>query len=188
MFENLKQDALKANVPIIKDQVVDILIKELNSLKPKNIVEIGSAIWYSSLIIANTIQPWNWKLTTFEISYLSYFQALENFQKYKQYNITAYNLDPLLVNLKKVFCNEKIDFLFIDAVMKFYLDFLLLFEDLIENNCSILLDNVVKFKSKTKSLYRFLEQNQINYEIFSIAWNDGIMRIYVKDFLDKIKK
>jgi len=123
------------------------------------------------LVIAQTIQDWNGIITTFEVSYLSYMEALENFHNFKQYNITAYNVDPLLINLKKIF-TKKIDFLFIDAVMKLYLNFYLKFEDLMENNCIILLDNVVKFKSKTIPLYKFLEKNQINYEIFSIPPND----------------
>lgn len=176
MFDKLKQDALKANVPIIKPKVENIIIKELNDSKPKNVVEIGTAIWYSSLVIGNTIQSWWGKLSTFEVSHISYIQALENFHNFKQYNITAYNIDPLLINLEKIFIKEKIDFLFIDAVMKFYLDFLLEFKDLLENNCPILLDNVVKFKSKTIALYEFLEKNQIDYKIFPILPNDGLMK------------
>jgi len=40
MFDKLKQDALKANIPIIKSEVENIIIQELNSTKPKNVVEI----------------------------------------------------------------------------------------------------------------------------------------------------
>ncbi len=180
MLDKLKETALDTNVPIIKPKVENILINELNSNRPKNVVEIWTAIWYSSLIIGNTIQYWKGKLTTFEVSYISYMQALENFHNFKQYNITAYNIDPLSVDLEKIFKKEKIDFLFIDAVMKFYLDFLLAFKDLLENDCIVLLDNVVKFKSKTSSLYEFLNKNQIDYEIFSIPPNDWLMKIYLK--------
>jgi predicted O-methyltransferase YrrM len=101
-------------------------------------------------------------------------QTISNFKNFQQYNITAYNLDPLQINLKKIF-TKKIDFLFIDAVMKLYLDFYLKFEDLLENNSFVLLDNVVKFKSKSQSLYEFLEKNQIDYKIFPVPPNDGIM-------------
>jgi len=180
MLDRLKQSALNANVPIIKSEAENIIIQELNSTKPKNVVEIWTAIWYSSLVMANTIQAWWGKLTTFEVSYISYIQALENFHNFQQYNITAYNIDPLLIKLEKIFIKGKIDFLFIDAVMKFYLDFLLNFKDLLENNCIILLDNVVKFKSKTISLYEFLEKNQIDYKIFSVPPNDWIMKIVIK--------
>jgi len=171
---SLRQKAKKDNVPIIKPEVEEILLKFLEETKPTNVVEIWTAIWYSSLVIAKKVEQRNGVLTTFEVSYPSYMEALENFHNFQQYNITAYNLDPLLINLKKFF-SKKIDFLFIDAVMKLYLDFYLKFEDLLENNAVVLLDNVVKFKSKTISLYEFLEKNQIDYKIFPIPPNDGLM-------------
>jgi len=174
-LEQLRQQALQNNVPIIKSQVEQILKEYLNKTKPTNVVEIGSAIGYSTLIIAQEVSKRWGTVTTFEVSYPSYMEALENFHNFQQHNITAYNLDPLLVNLKKIFCKKKIDFLFIDAVMKLYLDFYLKFEDLLENNAVVLLDNVVKFKSKTPSLYEFLEKNQIDYKIFPVPPNDWVM-------------
>ena len=176
----LRNKAINDNVPIIKPEAEQILINNLKQTKPTNVVEIWTAIGYSSLIIANTISDWNWVLTTFEVSYPSYMEAIQNFQAFKQYNITAYNLDPLLIDIKKIF-SKKIDFLFIDAVMKLYLDFYLKFEDLLENNTVVLLDNVVKFKSKTLPLYEFLEKNQIDYKIFSVPPNDGVMVFRRKD-------
>lgn len=177
MFEKLQQKSIKSLVPIIKPQTEKIIVQELNKFKPQNVVEIGSAVWYSSLVIANQVKQRNWVLTSFEISYAAYMEALENFSIYKQYNINLYNLDPLQVNLQKIFVQWKIDFLFIDATMRLYLDFFLKFQDLLENNCVILLDNVIKFKSKTLSLYEFLEKKQINYEIFETSIDDGIMKI-----------
>ena len=179
MFTDLKSKALSANIPIIKDDAVQIIIEELKAKQPKNVVEIWTAIWYSSLIIWNTISEWNWYLTTFEVSYPSYIQAIQNFYKFKQFNITAYNIDPLSINLKKIF-TQKIDFIFIDAVMKLYLDFYLKFQDLLESNCTVLADNVVKFKSKSMSLYKFLGKNQIDYKIFDIYPNDWLMKWYKK--------
>jgi len=44
MFDKLKQSALNANVPIIKSEAENIIIQELNSTKPKNVVEIGTAV------------------------------------------------------------------------------------------------------------------------------------------------
>jgi len=172
---NLRKQAQLDKVPIIKPEVESILVDYLNDSKPLNVVEIWTAIWYSSLVISSTISTWGWNLTTFEVSYPSYMQALENFYNFQQYNITAYNVDPLLIDLKKIFIKKKVDFLFIDAVMKLYLDFYLAFEDLLENNATILLDNVIKFKSKTIPLYEFLNKNQIDYKIFPVPPNDGLM-------------
>ncbi len=175
MLSRLRLYAQANKVPVIKPEVERILLDFLNRTKPINVVEIWTAIWYSSLVIANAISDWWGTLTTFEVSYPSYMEALENFNNFQQYNITAYNIDPLQINLKKIFTKKRIDFLFIDAVMKFYLDFYLAFEDLLEENAVVLLDNVVKFKSKTLPLYEFLNKNQINYKIFSIPPNDGLM-------------
>jgi hypothetical protein len=65
--------------------------------------------------------------------------------------------------------------------MKLYLDFYLKFQDLLENNCTVLADNVVKFKSKSLSLYKFLNENQIKYKIFDVPPNDGMMKWIKKD-------
>ena len=178
-LEILRNKALANNVPIIKPQVEQILKRYLNEYKPVNVVEIWSAIGYSTLVIAKEVAKRGWIVTTFEVSYPSYMEALDNFHNFQQYNITAYNLDPCLIDLKKIFCKKKIDFLFIDAVMKLYLDFYLKFEDLLENNAVVLLDNVVKFKSKTLPLYEFLEKNQIKYKIFEVPPNDGVMVFWV---------
>jgi predicted O-methyltransferase YrrM len=40
MFSNLKKKALNDNVPIIKPEAEQILIKELKAKRPKNVVEI----------------------------------------------------------------------------------------------------------------------------------------------------
>lgn len=177
MFERLRKKSVKSHIPIIKPETEKIIIQELDKSNAQNVVEIWSAVWYSSLVIASTISKRDWILTSFEISYSAYMEALENFSKYKHYNINIYNLDPLQVNLQKIFIGWKIDFLFVDAAMRSYLDFILKFQDLLENNCIVLLDNIVKFKSKTLSLYEFLEKKQINYEIFKTSPDDGIMKI-----------
>ena len=173
----LRQYAIKDNVPIIKQDAEHILTSLLEETKPVNVVEIWTAIGYSSLVIAQRIENWNWYLTTFEVSYPSYIQAIHNFNRFKQTNITVYNVDPLLVDLKKIF-TKKIDFIFIDAVMKLYLEFFLHFEDLLENRAVVLFDNVVKFKSKSRPLYEFVEKNQIDYKLFSVQPNDGMMVLY----------
>ncbi len=57
-LNQLRQKAISSNVPIIKPEAEQVLIKYLNKYKPTNVVEIGSAIGYSSLVIARTIQDW----------------------------------------------------------------------------------------------------------------------------------
>ena len=54
-LEQLRQQALQNNVPIIKSQVEQILKDYLNKTKPTNVIEIGSAIGYSTLVIAQEV-------------------------------------------------------------------------------------------------------------------------------------
>ncbi len=185
-MQNLREKAELNKVPIIKPNIEKSILEYINTYNPRVVVEIGTAVWYSTLVIAKAIESTGWIIITFEVSYPSYMEALSNFRKYNQiHNITAYNIDPLTINLHNLFANKKIDFLFIDAIKRDYLKFYEKFLPFLSNNAIVIFDNIFKFKDKLDSLYIYLEKNQINYQLFPID-GDGIMVIKQENaFLDK---
>jgi len=176
-MQDLRGKAQNNNVPIIKPNIEKAILEYISVYNPKFVVEVWTAVWYSTLVIAKAIEYIGGTITTFEVSYPSYREALSNFKKYNQtHNITSYHLDPLKIDIAKLLTNKKIDFLFIDAMKKEYLNFYERFSPFLADNAIVIFDNIFKFKDKLDSLYVFLEKNQINYQLFPMDW-DWIMVI-----------
>ena len=51
IINNLKNEAIKLNVPIIRNEISDILSTIIKIQKPQNILELGTGIGYSTLIM-----------------------------------------------------------------------------------------------------------------------------------------
>ena len=48
-INDIKEKALKENIPIIMDDTLDVIAKHLIEIKPKKILEIGTAVGYSAI-------------------------------------------------------------------------------------------------------------------------------------------
>ena len=48
-LKKIKQKALEEHIPIIMDDTLEVMAKYLEELKPKRILEIGTAIGFSSM-------------------------------------------------------------------------------------------------------------------------------------------
>ena len=78
-FEEIEAFAKENNVPIIRPLSREILINKLQSVNPKTILEVGTAIGFSgSLMLAETRDS---TLTTIEIDENSFNIAKNNFKK-----------------------------------------------------------------------------------------------------------
>lgn len=98
-----------------------------------------------------------------EIAYPAYLEALKNTAKI--HNITLYPFDINVINPEKFF-SQKFDFVFIDAQKGQYGEYIEKIQTSLCPENTLLLDDVIKYQNKLTSLYRFLEKNQVKYEIF----------------------
>ena len=176
-FKLFRQECEKEKIPIISKNTERFIINLLEEKKPTNILEIWSAVWYSGLIMANTTKKRNGKVYSFEISSSSYLKAIQNRRTFKIWNIYFYNADFLKINLNKII-NTFVDFVFIDWMKRSYLKyFLKSINHSLKGKTTFIFDDVIKYKSKLKDLYKFLEKNQIKYEIKKLDKDDGILII-----------
>ena len=136
-FLELRKFAEKENVPIMKLESKEFLKNLLAIKRPKSILEIGTAIGYSSLVFDKYSDA---KITTIELSEDMAHIAQENFNKY--------NVDINLINddaekaLTKL--NQGFDFVFVDANKsnyKFYFDYI--DKNLLNNGGVIVADNIL---------------------------------------------
>lgn len=150
MKESLKimeNYAEENHVPIIQPEVAQLLRILLKINKPKNILEIGTAIGYSAIIMANNTSK-ETKIISIERRNDMVKLAEENIKKHDYSNkIEIFEGDAIEVipTLK-----NKYDFIFLDAAKGHYMDFFTESMSLLEVGGIIVSDNVL-FKGMVAS-------------------------------------
>lgn len=132
----LKKYADINNVPIIQDDGIDYLTKYIAMEGITNILEIGSAIGYSAIMMA--LSNPNIKVTTVERDENRYLEAVKNIKKFDlEKRITILFKDALDVDLDGEF-----DLIFIDAAKGQNIKFFEKFELNLKDGGTIITDNM----------------------------------------------
>lgn len=165
-FKELVDYAETNRVPIVSQDVARFIELLLKIIKPKNILEIGSAIGYSSLIMSKASDA---NILTIEKDEETFKVLKENLKKYDTDNkIKAIN-DDAINTLKSMDKEVKFDFCFIDANKSQYEEYLNLVYDLTSDNALILIDNILfrgfvaknednkRYRTIIKNLKKFIE-------------------------------
>ena len=135
-FVELRNFGIENNIPIMKLETKEFLKSLITIQKPKNILEIGSAIGYSSLLFSKYTGA---NITTIEKSEKMYEIAKSNFKKYGK-DINIINMDAKKASNN---INQGFDFVFIDAnksQYKYYFDKSI---SLLNKNGIIVCDNIL---------------------------------------------
>ena len=135
-IREIKRYALDENVPIMQDDTMDFVTDYIVKNNIKKVLEIGTAIGYSSIMMA--LSSPDIKITTIEKDKDRYIEALKNIKKMNlEDRITLVFNDALLVDLK-----DKYDLIIIDAAKSKNLEFFEHFENNLDTNGSIITDNL----------------------------------------------
>ncbi len=138
--ENIKQKALDEHIPIIMDDTLNVIAKYLKEIKPKKILEIGTAVGYSAICFSEFLEK-DGKIDTIEREKERVKEANENIkkagveEKIHIYEGDAVEILPTL--------NEKYNVVFIDAAKGKYPFFLKEALRMIEHNGIIFADNIL---------------------------------------------
>lgn len=136
LIREMKQYAEVNNVPIMMDEGIDFLTTFILKNHVKNVLEIGTAIGYSAIMMA-LVDP-NLKITTIERDEIRYLEALKNVKAFDLENrITLIYNDAFNVKL-----DEKFDLIFIDAAKAQNIKFFEMFERNLEYRGVIITDNL----------------------------------------------
>lgn len=139
-LEKIKQKALDEHIPIIMDDTLEVIEKELKNNPPKRILEIGTAVGYSAMCFSEFLVEGG-KIDTIERDEERIKEAKINIKKVgveeriKIYEGDAVEILPTL--------NEKYDMVFIDAAKGKYPFFLQQALRMINKNGIIFADNIL---------------------------------------------
>ena len=139
-LEKIKQKALEEHIPIIMDDTLEVIEKELKKNPPKKILEIGAAVGYSAMCFSEFLVE-DGKIDTIERDKERIKEAKENFKKVEvEDKINLYEGDAVEI-LPTL--NERYDMVFIDAAKGKYPFFLKESLRMINKNGIIFADNIL---------------------------------------------
>ena len=139
-LEKIKQKALEEHIPIIMDDTLEVIEKELKNNPPKRILEIGTAVGYSAMCFSEFLSEGG-KIDTIERDEERIEQAkinIKNVGVEEKINIYEGDAVEILPTL-----NEKYDMVFIDAAKGKYPFFLKESLRMINPNGIIFADNIL---------------------------------------------
>ena len=187
-FFELKQKAIEEEVPIIRNETKEFLIMILKILKPKKILEIGTAIGYSALIMKKyTVDS---SIITIEDYEKRQIEAEENLKKYDKEKTITLIKDDATNYLKNTTDKEIYDFIFLDAAKAQYINWYDDIKRILKKDGILLSDNILKdgeiiepkllikkrnrtiHKRMREFLYKIMNDEEVISKIFNIG--DGI--------------
>lgn len=188
IIQDIKNESLNENVPIITDEVLNYMIFTARNIKARNILEIGTATGYSGLFLAQIANENSGFLTTMEIDEIRYGKAVENFKKLGLFEKNKMIFGDALEEIPKLDKNVKYDFIFIDASKGQYLKFFEMSYELLNENGIIFIDNLMfrgliaadkeeipkRYKTIVKRLKEFIEKLNEEYNFVLLPFGDGV--------------
>lgn len=139
MNEEIKKikDYAKINkVPIISDSGLNFLLKYIKDNNVEEILEIGTAIGYSAIMMCSIGK--NINVTTIERDEKRYMEALKNIKKTNLED----RIELIYNDAANVKLDKKFDLIFIDAAKAQNRNFFERFEKNLEDNGTIITDNM----------------------------------------------
>lgn len=178
-LKKIKEYAKENNVPIMQDAGIDYLTTFIISHQIKDVLEIGTAIGYSAIMMALCAPKL--KITSIERDQERYLEAVKNVKKFKlEDRITLLYRDALDTRI-----SEKYDMIFIDAAKGQNINFFKKFEGNLRDGGFIITDNMFfhgyiykdEKEIKSKNL-RALVRKIKDYHVFLADNKDYHTKIY----------
>lgn len=192
ILKDIKDRALKDNVPILQDASMDLIETVLKLRKPSSILEIGTAVGYSAIMFSKYLSGENSRITTLELNEDRYNIALKNISAMEltdKIDIILCDATKYLKEIDKIY-----DVVFIDAAKGQYNIFLEEALRLTKSGSIIIADNVLwhglvlsdynehRHRTAVTRLRTFLNtiktDERLDTKIFNIG--DGVAISFVK--------
>ena len=152
-LKEVEKTALEKEVPIIRRSMQSLISFLLITRKPKAILEIGTAVGFSSMLMSEYVSE-KTTIDTIEKVPMRINDAKKNFKKYgKEKRINLIEGDALVELDRLVKDNKKYDFIFMDAAKGQYMNFLEYILKLLTDDGMLVTDNVLQDGDIIQSRY-----------------------------------
>lgn len=150
LCEDIAREAVKRNIPIIKKETKALLKTLLAAKQPRAILEVGTAVGYSALLMAQ-VMPEGCSITTIEKYEPRILEAKENFKKAgmeKRITLLEGDAGKILEELEGTY-----DFIFMDGAKGQYLHWLPMIVRRMPKGGILVSDNVLQDGDVVQSRY-----------------------------------
>lgn len=171
ILEEMAVYARENDVPIIRKEVESFIRVLLEMKKPKRILELGTAIGYSAILMSECIDK-DSTIVTIENYEKRIPVAIENIKKAEKEKIITLIEGDALAILPQI--NDTFDFVFMDAAKAQYINFLPHVMRLLNNEGILLADNV-------------LQEGDIIESRYAVTRRDRTIHGRMREFLYQIK-
>lgn len=181
LISDIKRFAKKENVPIMQKESLDYLISFIKQHDIKSVLEVGTAIGYSTILIKEVVN----NITSIERDEERYNIAVKNVELSNLNNITLIKADALDITI-----TDKFDLIFIDAAKGKNKEFLDKFKSNLNENGYIIIDNMDfhglvgksmtiekrRLRSLVKKIENFIKymEEQTEFKVTKIDKGDGL--------------
>ena len=176
-LNELEQEAVDTYVPIVRKEMQSFLKVMLSIIRPEKILEVGTAIGFSTLLMCE-YNPVACHVTTIENYPVRIPIARENFKKAgREEQITLLEGDATEI-LKKL--NGSYDFIFMDAAKGQYIHFLPDILRLMKKGSVLISDNVLQDGDIVESRFLVERRNRTIHRrmreyLFELKHNEQLM-------------
>lgn len=181
LIRDMERFAKKENVPIMQKESLDYLISFIKQHNIKSVLEVGTAIGYSTILIKEAVN----NITSIERDEERYKIAVKNVELSNLNNITLIKGDALDITI-----TDKFDLIFIDAAKGKNKEFVDKFKSNLNENGYIIIDNMDfhglvgksmtiekrRLRSLVKKIENFIKymEEQTEFKVTKIDKGDGL--------------
>jgi predicted O-methyltransferase YrrM len=157
VLQDLESRAEVEGIPFVGPEKGRVLVELVKSHKPERILEVGTNVGYSSILMANAAPGERVEIVTLEIDPETAGQARENIEKAHLshlINVVIGDAKLIIPALPGPF-----DMVFLDAVKEEYLDYLKKAEDQLSIGAVVVADNVGIFALTLQNYLDYVRQS-----------------------------